>query len=500
MQALVASLARRRRLTIWLVACLLLLASTALIRKHNQAHNHFFTAPSDRLKPASNHAFDRIESDLNLLIPATQSNAELCKTVITSLVLGYPTPTILNWGKDFAQQDWRANGTHIGKITGILDFLDEPNFEHQRDQLVLIIDGYDVWFQLRPDVLTSRYKEINRANLARTEARLGSAAVRGEGISQSILFSAQKNCGPMKAQRDAVACYAQPESPLRIDLYGPDTDILDHDKHLPLHFRPGWLNSGVILGPWAEMRLLMTRAKEKIASPTIPHEGSDQHIFNEIFGEQEYQRDVIRKRYQSILTRASDILRKVLGTYRDTISDANANYPHMPHLSGHPLEFGISLDYNLDISMSSVFSEFDGRFLSYNDSPYLSAILSGSGMPSPPRVSSLPTDVLSSTPLPFSELSEAGNEEHISKWEQVPLYTNVWTRSVPIMLHMNGFKSMRTTLWDQVWMTPHLREFFEARHFEGAKDEHGKLIPWSEMCGPFEDEIFRVEHKEASDF
>lgn len=94
----------------------------------------------------------------HLLIPASRSNAKLCKTLLSAFVLGYPSPTLINYGKVFEDDSW-DNGTHVGKIRGVYDYLKDGT-HMEDDDLVLVIDGYDVWFQLPPDIMITRYHSM----------------------------------------------------------------------------------------------------------------------------------------------------------------------------------------------------------------------------------------------------------------------------------------------------------------------------------------------------
>lgn len=429
---------------------------------------------------------------MRLLIPATEPNQYLCEAVLSALALGYPVPTLINWKQSFENSEWHANGTHIAKITGILNYL-EGIGPAKEDELVVIIDGYDTWFQLKQDVLVSRYKEINRAAMNRIMERIGRNTVAAEGISQSILFSAQKNCGPLKSQLDEVACYGQPESPLRADLYGSDTDTLDRETNLPLHMRPHFLCSGFIAGPVKPLRNMFKRAEQKIRSSN--HMGSDQHIYNEIFGEQQYQREVMRLRHQPLAEKFVAAFSKILGNHSPSIVDPHPSHKPMEHLEGHPLEFGIGLDYGLELVQSMVLSEFDGRLLVYSSNESLRQQQVDAGVDNA-VVATLPHDISMSSP-PFGALRDSEELPALSpgkSWAEIPLYTNTWTRSTPVSLHMNGFKEMRESMWDQLWFHEHAKSLLQRSRLDedlGARDGlNGKLIQWDEMCKNFEADIF----------
>ena len=142
---------------------------------------------------------------MRLLIPATKSNANLCKAILSSTILNFTAPVLVNWGQEFHHDGWKANATHIAKITGILEYLDTRKKEHDYE-LILVADGFDSWFQFGPEVIKSRYSKITKSLHARTKAMIGERAVTAEGITQSIVFSAQKDCGP-RMRLDDIGCY-----------------------------------------------------------------------------------------------------------------------------------------------------------------------------------------------------------------------------------------------------------------------------------------------------
>ena len=411
-------------------------------------------------------------------MPATESNAELCKGLLSALVLGYPTPTLINWQKRFTSQTLSFNGSHIGKITGTLDFINKLG-EEKLDQLMLLVDGYDLWFQLPPSVLHSRFRSVGRQLFNLTETKVGRKTVEKARISQSIIFSAEKDCGPGAGQVDEVACYGQPDSPLRPDLYGDDTDVRDPKTHLPLHKRPSFLCSGFIAGPIRNMKALMERAKQKADEKEAMHGGSDQRVFNEIFGEQEYWREMQRQHHRSIFRKAADAVEGILGMSGALITDAHASHRPANVTDAYgPYEFGIGLDYGLELVQSMVFSEFDGRFLTYNQEQATNDVLSGAGMPSPPRVHGLPKDVI--------------DDDGGFKWGEQPLYTNVWTGSIPLAVHLNGIKNMRQGIWDQMWFYPTAKVQLQLKKNKVAQDTDGRALSWTDICQQYEAEIFSM--------
>jgi len=88
---------------------------------------------------------------------------------MSASALGYPAPVIVNWGKTYDKSKGWKGGSHLAKITGTLDYLDSVSTADTPDEnrleendIVVLTDSYDVWFQLPPDVLLKRYHEANR--------------------------------------------------------------------------------------------------------------------------------------------------------------------------------------------------------------------------------------------------------------------------------------------------------------------------------------------------
>lgn len=429
-----------------------------------------------------------------MLVPATQSNVELCKLVISAHILDYPAPVLVNWNRttDYNRPEWRVNGTHIDKLAGIDRYLNAHATEFEAD-LFLVLDGYDTWFQLPASVLLARYHRINAVYTKYIAAIVGEDTARNENLRQRIIFPSQKECGPKDSghlSMDDPGCYAVPPSPLPHDLYGPKTDI--DDTKWPWHVRSRWVNSGLIIGPLPEMRAMYGAASALI--DTFDHGGSDQLIFSKLFGEQWYQRHVMSEGPDSLS------LTMIPAALASSVAHDRKLQP-MPRLEGHPLELSIGLDYAMELSHSQVFSETDARFLVFNDSQSLAdqqeltgkELGMGYGKTSPRATLPMAADVAGSR-SPFSKISaKTKGDTQNDSWNQIPLYTNIYTGNIPVTIHMNGMKEMRQQLWPRVWYHNRLRELFKAelqRREVGAYDEEGNFMPWSQLCGSSEEQVF----------
>lgn len=183
-------------------------------------------------------------------------------------IAGFNPPLIVNYGQKYENK----LEAHAAKINGVYVTLanlakDKPpsktvtEGEPELDNLALVIDGFDAWFQLGPEVLVERYLE-------RTKGK-------------TVVFGVDKECWPNK--HDTAACTAAPESPLPTDAYGPETD---KDKW---HYktRARYLNSGTIIGPIGDIQEIFSVSKSSLDKATA--EGrviySDQGVIADVWGE-----------------------------------------------------------------------------------------------------------------------------------------------------------------------------------------------------------------------
>lgn len=466
----------------------------------------------------------------HLLIPASESNSNLCKTILSSFILGYPSPTLINYGKVFDDSKL-FKGSHTGKIRGVLDFLnDEKNVKDE--DMVLIVDGYDVWFQLPPRLMIERYyMAIDEAN-ERLRRRYGTVVHEKPGTgetenvpkyTQKVLFGADKLCWPNSAEDPA--CAAIPYSTLPKNVYGPETDIQ------PEGFlnRPRYLNSGTIIGPVAEVRAVYEIAVKKVEGQGRGMLG-DQFVFAEVFGEQEYQREVQRKSSQGTGGRWLEWLSDALGTSDSPLS-ANITIHNMTVNPGQNYEYAIGLDYESQLFQTMTHSQGDVQYVIYNDTNLLSHIQED--QPSLwSRPFSLPTDIQRADP-PYSYASRGNYSQHPTdvnllpfsaklddivdepSWYEVALATNIKSSAVPSLLHFNGDKSLLKSWWTSMWYSSNSRALLrryirsatgpnaayaairgglDAWDTRGGRGgvwtDHKTWMRWAKVCKKTEDDVF----------
>ncbi|KAK1982214.1 hypothetical protein LZ30DRAFT_655949 [Colletotrichum cereale] len=355
---------------------------------------------------------------LRLFMPADGPSVNLCKTIMSAVALGYPTPTLLNWNGEFNRPDWHFAGSHIAKLESLLAAIDDLYERGDDDDgggggvnendVVLLVDAYDVWFQLPPSVLIERFHRLNRKADARARKQWKDLGLEpGFPVgppTQDIVVTAAKDCQPTWESGSDPRYEYWPDSPLPPDFYGNETD-----RVLPPHvfdparryrrIRPRCVNSGMVMGTVGSLRGALRKCKSKAdaAAAAGRQLWSDQALLAEVIGDQEVWRHWVRG----------------LGAAWDgAVSPERPGRGRLPRevrriadaaLAGEAFEFGIGLDYEAG----------------------------------PP-------------PLPGRA------------WGDVPLYTDFFFGTAPVGIHHNayvsGLKAWRLEhWWNLTWFHPHLR-------------------------------------------
>lgn len=405
-------------------------------------------------------------ANVHLIIPASNPDPNLCKTLLTAGILNYPTPVIVNWNETFDNDKFLAGGSHLAKITGISRYLVGLS-SAQDDDLVLTVDGYDIWFQLRPQTFLDRYFAINAKANKRIADELGDVASKYE-IRQEIVFSSQKRCWPW-TENDP-PCYAVPESSLPRDIFGPHTDTdVGFEENPYLKFRPRYLNSGVIIGTVGAMRKMFMQAEKLLRDDEREANlGSDQYVFGHILGDQSIWREAMRRDSLSEAQREAERL-------IDTDPKSRVNFPekHIQEVRAKAakqedgrFEFGIGMDYESILGLPTVFSEHDTAWLKFHNKDQMRAAEQQLGItPEQSHLGELASDI-SGTDPPFSTLQGESAPPQQLLWDDVDLFTNVWTGNVPAIIHHNAHrdnrKALRVTWWDKFWAQKYARALFDA--------------------------------------
>lgn len=387
------------------------------------------------------------ERKLVIILPVDTPSPDLCKVISSAVALGYPAPVLVNWKRDFNTGEEGVGPSHLGKVTGTLDFLewatgsDVDDIDRLSDEdIVVMLDAHDVWLQLPPQVLMHRYfRSIQQAN-RHLEREYG--FFNGSWMQQTIMTSAQKGCFAPRDPLSDLHCNMLPESTLSPDVYGFWTDTTLWGWN---YLRPRYVNSGSFMGPAADIKRYFSRVRDKMNKRMVvlandQELGGDQGLFSETFAEQEIWRSRLRNDYASGYSQA---IEKTI-QLRDTF------------------EYHVSLDYTQELFYPTCYSETDGYFVALGDQDAVVRESARLGV-SPPRVPGIPSDVEEvDTPLAALE----GVPDDKRGWGAMSLYTDFWTTAVPVAVHhnawKNGLKSRRVTWWDKTWFFPYLRQLIAA--------------------------------------
>lgn len=447
---------------------------------------------------------------------ATHPALFLCKTLLTMAILGYPTPQLIGWGEP-ETEGLTGGGSHFHKITKSLEYLNDPERRKKPgfdNELLFILDSYDIWFQLPFETLVERYHATVAEENKRVAQRMGRAK-QIENVTSSIIFSGGKLCGPN--QHHTVACYPVPESPLPKDLYGGNTNTALGANGLS-SFRTRYLVAGAWVGPVGEMRALLQRASDELDKCVESHaawfnldgplavdhcyRGSDQSIFVEMFGRQEFHREVMRRVHRRRIDNIFDAIipgragsrphpNKLWGI---TIDDPlNPPFPHEEvdpgYLPGQPYEFGIGIDYWSLLIHDTSNAKNDALYIRLDESftEQVGARTMFDCKAKPPHLDNIPRGgVLDLMP---------GRD-----WSNMPMYTEICLGVVPAMIHHNSVDKYQIEIqWNQTWWYGHARRLLELRRqeqlpmlVEGVPTSRGTFMKWDDLCpADYDEELYR---------
>lgn len=409
------------------------------------------------------------------------------------MILGYPPPTLVGYGHEtpgtteFEQM--------VGKIKRIIAYLERSKTVKDRD-IALLVDSEDVFFQLPPQLLVTRFQEILRKNNQDLLRKYGVVTVEGatpgappraiQKYTQRILFGASKKCyGLLESDP---GCVSVPKSSLPPDVYGWKTDI-HPDGHLT---RPKWLNPGAVIGQVADLRLLYTEALRIIEQNH--KKNGDYQALTQMYGRQEVVRELERRR--------------TVGTFKEWgyellgISDAtNISTINIKLETEHRYEYGIAVDFESELFFNQIRSAGDVEWLKYNNVTKTSALQGSMGVPREHRLL-LPKDI-AALPNPFNYSRLALNQTTLPlwnktldklpnpnerSWDNLPLMTNARSATVPVLAHVNGDPKLRNGWWEKMWFFPWgralLRRYVRASQgFDAAQSSLLGGADWWDMRG-----------------
>jgi hypothetical protein len=437
------------------------------------------------------------------------------------MILNYPPPTLVRYGRELPQGS-SGHEYMVDRITGIYNFLAYTPRLQDHD-IVLIVDGFDIFFQLPPEVLITRYQALLRETNAKLREKYGMVTVerpfRKDGVetlqkySQRVIFSASKEC--FYGLLGDAGCVSVPRSTLPPDAYGWKTDTQGQLT------RPRWLKPGAVIGQVADLKLIYAQVLRFVEEHRAVE--GDYLALTQMYGRQEYVRELERRRTSSGF---KELLYRWIG-----ISEASNITRVSPHLEpGQRYEYGIGLDFESRLFFNAIQSKQDVEWLRYNNVSKTSSAQMEHRVPREHRLL-LPDDVSERTlGNPFTQPKFSKNE-YINppwnatldklpsnhSWHSIPLLTNVHSAEVPVLVHMNmkDKPTTRDAWWSKMWYFPWaralLRKYIRAQTgFDAAQHallgglnwwdlrggaggvwtDKGEWIDYPEVCSGFERDLF----------
>ena len=374
---------------------------------------------------------------------AVDEDDKFCKTTLSAMILNYPPPTIINLHErlDDIIESEKA------RLTGVLRYLGDEK-KIRDDDLVLIVDGRDTWFQLPSDVIIRQYQHV----LEDADNRL--ARKYRSNYTQTIVFGAVKEC-----EGDDAACEYFPPSMLPHDVYGKETG--GEAQWTPANY----LDSSMLMGPAKDLRALYEAAVQ-VFEEKKSHQPSVQSVMATIFGQQQMARYSQQKNSRSMKSMPS----KWLDYFGGSPPEAE-RYGHEKSSSAAPsqesqYEFKIGLDYTHTIFQPlKDCAPHELISISHDNSTDLSKF-HHPGTPSPPltipieleqaRPPFWTPDLYAHNPSPNDEPAYIdrlviNNELDRLKprqttWDQIRLVQNTYTGAVPAIFHVNN-RSSSNMFW-----------------------------------------------------
>lgn len=243
-----------------------------------------FKTPSNTTLQLENGEIDHLPPKLekttpnfHLLMTSERDSDAFCKSTLSAMLLNYPPPTAVTFG----QKSMRNGRKESQTLHEIREYLHNAKLVHDED-LLLIVDGQDTWFQLPSDVIIKQYEAVVEYANARLLRKYGLDEHKRQKFNQTIVFGAEKVC-----EGDDLACKYAPESILPHDMYSA-SETPTGTADLPAKY----LNSRVVMGPAKDLRVFFDAALEKFERHNSEKQ-TIQSVLSTMFGEQQLQRDAV---------------------------------------------------------------------------------------------------------------------------------------------------------------------------------------------------------------
>ncbi|KAH7321364.1 hypothetical protein B0I35DRAFT_450703 [Stachybotrys elegans] len=398
--------------------------------------------PPVALEPPKPPKMEPKKSQLHFLIPASQTNIHLCYNVVSAVANRYPVPMLLGWhGRGLLD----AHKTHLAKLRAIQRYLNKLE-DKEDDDLVVIVDGYDIIMQLPPIVMIERYfKMVDKAD-ARLAKRFDISVkeARELGLRQTIFWGPDKICWPINWK--AARCWAVPSTDLGPKAFGPKSGNGE------MYFAdPRWLNSGTVIGPAGDMRKMIDATMEEIEATydaDFPQSESDQYYLSNLWGRQEYYRSLVAANGGEVHGGPQD--REVPLVREDD----------------QETEYHISIDYESALFQTKAGYEPFFGYMQYNQTGLKAKMdvdMFKAGDEFKPYDIEMPKTVSKVMAKLYDAIPEAHPGSDSKDWlSVVSLGTNYVTKHIYALWHCTGPKEWIDKQFPTLWFYPFVRPLLKA--------------------------------------
>ncbi|KAK5992883.1 hypothetical protein PT974_06305 [Cladobotryum mycophilum] len=454
-------------------------------------------------------------SRLHYLIPASQPNLHFCYNLASSLVNRFPVPILLGWhGVD----EFDAAKTHLAKLRAVERYFNTLPPEED-DDLVIIVDGYDILMQLPAEIMVERYFELAARADARLAERFGLTVeqLHDRGLRQTIFWGPDKICWPIDPR--ASRCWAAPASPIPREAFG-----LDKQDDPMFYADPRWLNSGTVMAPIGDMKRYLAATMDEIRAthdPEYEFKESDQYYLSNVWGRQEYWRSRIASNGGDVLGGPPD---RIIPDKRTEDQET---------------EYHIAIEYESALFQTRAGYQPYFGYMQFNNSD-LSATqtkdVHDEGPEFQPTKIKMPTNVETALSKLYDDIPEAHPGSVASDWIRVAeLGVNFITHHIYALWHCTGPKEFVGLEYPTLWFYPFVKSLLRAnvkasqsgepissKLIDGRQwapktvfpgrgsldDEYGgawtdfdeeRFVPWKVLCGAHEELLFKGEHKPAAE-
>lgn len=396
--------------------------------------------------PAARQSVATSPSNLHLLIPASSPDLDLCRTLVSAAILGYPPPLLVGWEQT---PDPEKRDEPTSSIVGTWNYIRTLDESHD-DDVVIIVNGDNAWMQLRPATLVDRFFDVNRKANARIQERLPKV-LRRHDLKQQIIFGVQKECP--EALREDPGCYAAPASELLPHAYGPNTDSKGRSEDERLaHSRPRFMDSGLIVGTVRALRTLFSQA---VILRTMTE---DMHVtMNHLFGLQLVYRETLRR----------DAGMKSNPAF--TAADIKLMRSYIEKRPNGAFDFGIGLDYGSELGMNTAWADKESDTIFFDNPSSLQNARDLHGVSVFTGGLQIAWDIANSLP-PFWTFSREPKLPRWDHWDQIPLFTNLWTTNAPAIIHHSPTSDesavTKQSGWDKAWHRERARTLLDVQVYE----------------------------------